>query len=354
MLGRQTGTIEKYSEYFSNRPKTVFLIVLLVLLVISTTLTVSYFRKTVSVTVDGKTNKVVTYRGNVKDLLKDINVKLDSDDKVVPSLESSISENTTIKIKRAVDVAIVVDGKTLQLKSAEDDVNGLLSSNAFKDLFQKENIGALRETDKISIPLEDKLSADLNIGVTRVDTKVETTTEPIDFASLTTKDETKPMDYQDVVQSGENGEKEVSTMVVLEDGKEVSRQVVSEKVVKEPVNQVLSVGTLGVFVPSRGTNEPYSRHIKMRATAYSAEQPDITQYTATGARVKRDSGGYSTIAVDPRIIPLGTRMYIPGYGYAIAADTGGAINGDTIDIYFDTISECQSWGVKWVDVYILE
>lgn len=350
MLVKLKGKFEKYSKYFSNRPKTVFLIVLILM---STILTVSYFRKTVSVTVDGKTIEVVTYKRTVKDLLKDINVKLNSDDKVTPSLEGSVSENSSIEVRRAVDVAIEVDGKTLQLKSAENDVKSLLSSDTVNNLFKNEEIKALRETDKVSVPLEDKLYDDLKVNITRVDTKIETSTQPIDFASVTTNDDTKTTDYKVEVQSGEAGEKEISTQVVLEDGKEVSRQVVSEKVVKEPVNQILSVGTLGVFIPSRGTNEPYSRHIKMRATAYSGEQAGIGQYTATGSRVVRDPDGYSTIAVDPRVIPLGSKLYIPGYGYAIAADTGGAIHGDTIDIYFDTISECRIWGVKWVDVYIL-
>lgn len=354
MLGKLKGTIEKYSKYFSKRPKTVFLVVLLILLVISTTLTVSYFRKTVTITVDGTTKKVVTYRGKVKDLLNDINVNLNTEDKVTPSIESRILENSTVEIKRAVDVAIEVDGKALQLKSTEEDVKGLLSSDAVKSLFEKENIGELRETDKISVPLEDKVSSDLKVKITRVDTKVEVTTEQIQFSAVTTNDDTKSASYKAVIKPGENGEKEVSTQVVLEDGKEVSRQVICEKVVKDPVNEILSVGTLSVFIPSRGTNEPYSRHISMIATAYSGEQSGITNYTSSGMMVKRDASGYSTIAVDPRIIPLGTKMYIEGYGYAIAADTGGAINGNKIDIYFDTISECQGWGVRNVDVYILE
>lgn len=350
MLEKVKGTIEKYSKYFSKRPKTVFLVVLLV---VGTMLTVGYFRKTVSITVDGETKKVVTYKGSVKELLQDSNVKVDSDDKVTPSLDSKITENTSVEVVKAIPVSIEVDGKALQLKSAESDVSSLLSSDAVKNLFSQENISALRETDKVSVPLEDKLSPDLKIAVTRVDTKVETSVQPIEFASVTTKDDTKMMDYQAVVQPGENGEKEVSTMVVLENGVEVSRQVVSEKVVKEPVNQILSVGTLGVFIPSRGTTQSFSQHIEVRASGYSSEQPALSDYTATGARVLRDPDGYSTVAVDPRVIPLGTKLYIPGYGYAIAADTGGAIKGNAIDLYFNTISECLNWGVRNVTVYVI-
>ncbi|MHC1683836.1 MAG: 3D domain-containing protein [Clostridiaceae bacterium] len=350
MLERVKGTIEKYSKYFSKRPKAVFLSVLLVA---STMLTVGYARKTVTITVDGKISRVVTFKANVKEILQDSKVKLDSDDKVKPSLDSSISRNSTIQVIRAVNVSIEVDGKTLQFKSAEDDVNSLLSSDKVEKLFEEENISALREIDKVSVPLEDKLSEDLKVAITRVDTKVETSVQPIEFTSVTQKDDTKMADYQAVIQPGQNGEKEVSIRIVYENGIEISREVVSEKVVKEPVNQILSVGTLGVYIPSRGTNQPYSRHIKMRATAYSSEQPGMSQYTASGARVARDVNGFSTIAVDPRVIPLGTKLYIPGYGYAIAADTGGAIKGNVIDLFFYSIRECRDWGVRNVDVYII-
>lgn len=77
-------------------------------------------------------------------------------------------------------------------------------------------------------------------------------------------------------------------------------------------------------------------------------------YTATGRKAVRDPSGYSTIAVDPKIIPYGTKMYIEGYGYALAADTGGAIVGNKIDVYFDTKNEALNWGVKHVNVYILK
>ena len=86
----------------------------------------------------------------------------------------------------------------------------------------------------------------------------------------------------------------------------------------------------------------------MTATAYSGGG-----LTAMGIKVVRDPDGLSTIAVDPRVIPLGTKVYIPGYGYAIAADTGGAIKGYKIDLYLNTEAECYRWGVRTVTLHVV-
>lgn len=102
---------------------------------------------------------------------------------------------------------------------------------------------------------------------------------------------------------------------------------------------------------SRGmsTSTSYSQVLSMQATAYSSDG-----ITASGTPTRRERDGYSTIAVDPRVIPLGSRVYVEGYGYAIAEDTGGAIKGSIIDVFFSSESEAQSWGRRSVKVYILD
>lgn len=101
---------------------------------------------------------------------------------------------------------------------------------------------------------------------------------------------------------------------------------------------------------SRGMSKStsYSRVLSMQATAYSGDG-----VTASGTATKRNSGGYSTIAVDPRVIPLGSTVYVEGYGYAVAEDTGGAIKGNIIDVFFPSESEAQGWGRRSVNVYII-
>ena len=80
---------------------------------------------------------------------------------------------------------------------------------------------------------------------------------------------------------------------------------------------------------------------------------EATAYTWTGCRTATGVWpSRGTIATDPRVIPLGTELYIEGYGPAVAADTGGAIQGQRIDLYMDTKHECLQWGRRKVEVQI--
>ena len=87
----------------------------------------------------------------------------------------------------------------------------------------------------------------------------------------------------------------------------------------------------------------------MRATAYTPFDPGCNGITATGTKA-----GKGTVAVDPRVIPLGSKVYVPGYGVAVAADTGGAIKGNRLDVCYPTKNEAYSWGVRNVTVYVLK
>lgn len=97
------------------------------------------------------------------------------------------------------------------------------------------------------------------------------------------------------------------------------------------------------------SGRPTGRSLLMVATAYSPEEPGLTDHTATGLRAQR-----GVVAVDPRVIPLGTRVHVEGYGNAIAADTGSAIKGNRIDLCFDTLAECNAYGRRMVRVEILD
>ncbi|WP_045517969.1 3D domain-containing protein [Clostridium sporogenes] len=101
---------------------------------------------------------------------------------------------------------------------------------------------------------------------------------------------------------------------------------------------------------SRGESNStsYSKVMVMEATAYAGDG-----ITASGNGTSRNPNGYSTIAVDPRVISIGTRVYVEGYGYAIAHDTGGAIKGNRIDLFMNSEAECNSWGRRTVKVYVI-
>lgn len=96
------------------------------------------------------------------------------------------------------------------------------------------------------------------------------------------------------------------------------------------------------------SNDGYQRRLVMEATAYTEDDPGSTGYTANGHRLQR-----GMVAVDPSVIPLGTQLYIEGYGYAVADDTGGAIVGNRIDLAMDSTSEAENFGRRDVVVYVL-
>lgn len=93
----------------------------------------------------------------------------------------------------------------------------------------------------------------------------------------------------------------------------------------------------------------YSAVLSMEATAYLPTDGSSAGITATGIRAT-----YGVVAVDPRVIPLGTRVYIPGYGVALAADTGGAIKGYKIDLCMESYAECMQFGRRNITVYVLD
>ncbi len=118
--------------------------------------------------------------------------------------------------------------------------------------------------------------------------------------------------------------------------------------------QALSMQTNPVDepAPAQASDEAqviFGRAVRVEATAYSSMDPGISLYTATGKFLRK-----GIISVDPSFIPLGTHVYIPGYGEATADDLGGDIKGNRIDIAFDTHSEAMSFGRQTIDIYIIE
>ncbi|UOQ87216.1 LysM peptidoglycan-binding and 3D domain-containing protein [Gracilibacillus salinarum] len=101
------------------------------------------------------------------------------------------------------------------------------------------------------------------------------------------------------------------------------------------------------------SSEKSGETISVSATAYTAQCEGCSGVTATGIDLN-ENPNMKVIAVDPNVIPLGSRVYVEGYGEAIAADTGGAIKGNKIDIHVPNKDEATDWGVRTVDVTILE
>ncbi|MCR4442073.1 MAG: 3D domain-containing protein [Peptococcaceae bacterium] len=166
----------------------------------------------------------------------------------------------------------------------------------------------------------------------------------IDFPIEKVPDNSLYKGEQRILQKGIPGLELRVYEVILEDGQETARKLIESVQVRKPVRQVVAVGTLTTV--SRGGNSiEFKEMLEMKATGY----------THTGSRTSTDVWPSRGIAaVDPRVIPLGTRLYVDGYGYAAALDTGSAIRGNRIDLFFETRDEALRWGRRSVKVFILK
>jgi 3D (Asp-Asp-Asp) domain-containing protein len=176
--------------------------------------------------------------------------------------------------------------------------------------------------------------------------------EPVQFAVVTKKDESLEKGREKTLTQGKKGLVSKQFEVLVENGKEVSRKLISEQKIAEKQDKVVAVGTKDVSLQvSRGADESGTEYY-VSATAYTAFCNGCSGNTATGLNL-RANPNMKVIAVDPSVIPLGTKVYVEGYGYAVAADTGGAIKGYKIDVFMPTNQDCYRWGRKKVKIKIL-
>lgn len=334
--------VEKFKQHvkrvFSNGPKAK---IVLCLVVSSVLLLIIYNMKTtVIVRIDDEEQRIVTYKGTVKGALQRNDITLGAKDKVDPQLDAKINDEDIITIKRAVPVEVTVDGETLEIETAESNI---------VDMLEAESI-SIDEDDKLSTSAETPIAEGLKLKITRVETKDLVETKALDYQTVIKDDDSMDKGMSKVIQQGVAGEKEVTVKIIYEDGVEVDKKVIAEKVTKEPTNKVVHQGTLSYVALSRGGDSKlyYKKALSVKASAYAGDG-----ITATGTVPKRNPSGLSTIAVDPRVIPLGTKVYVEGYGYAVAEDTGGAIKNNKIDIFMNSEKECYSWGVRSVNLYIV-
>jgi 3D (Asp-Asp-Asp) domain-containing protein len=151
------------------------------------------------------------------------------------------------------------------------------------------------------------------------------------------------------LQEGINGQRTEVYLVKYWYGEETERNLIDVQVV-EPQKQVVSRGTKIIWrdlETADGGNLKYWRKLRVWATSYDGNCLGCRGRTYSGTSVR-----HGTLAVDPSLIPLGTDVYIPGYGVGRAEDIGGAIKGNRIDLGFEDVSQGW-WQAQWVDVYLL-
>jgi 3D (Asp-Asp-Asp) domain-containing protein len=176
----------------------------------------------------------------------------------------------------------------------------------------------------------------------------------IPYPTTERDDPTHPRGVATVVQPGRPGLARETGVQLARGGVAAVRKVYGEQVLRPPQPATVAVGTSTAFVHVNGQYYHYARSLTMVATAYDAgwasNGPWTGQATALGIPLQ-----YGVVAVDPRVIPLGSRLYVQGYGLAVAADTGSAIQGDRIDLFFwNSPVDTAAFGIRHLQVYVLD
>jgi uncharacterized protein YabE (DUF348 family) len=298
--------------------------------------------KQVQIVQDNEKKTIWTTAGTVAELLKEQQIVLNEQDEISPKPEEKIKSKMDIRIKLALHLTLVDGGKEQQVWSTSATVADFLTQQGIK----------LNEFDRVEPSLSETLQKDGVINVIRVEKVTDVVEEPIQFAVITKKDEGLEKGKQVTVTEGKQGIVSKEYEVVLENGKEVSRKIIGEQKLREKLDKVVAVGTKELDIQvSRGAETGTEFYVN--TTAYTAYCNGCSGRTATGFDLRANPGA-KVIAVDPRVIPLGTKVYVEGYGYAVAADTGGAIKGHKIDVFFPTKAEAFRWGVRKVKIKILQ
>lgn len=253
------------------------------------------------------------------------------------------------------DITLVVDGKEKEISTFKSNV---------EDLLVAENI-KYDSNDIVSQDLNAKLSDKMRIEVINVTEEIIKESKEVPFDVTVVEDNDLLKGETKVEEEGQTGKNELVYKITYHNGKAVEKTFLEEIVSTEPVNKVVKKGTKVEEVKvasSRGesTRRPVSanntnsnstssssrgKHISVVATAYTGHG-----ITATGTKPK-----WGTIAVDPSIIPYGTKVYIPQFNKTfIAEDCGGAIKGNKIDIYMNDETSVRNWGRKTIDIYIVK
>ncbi len=299
-----------------------------------------------------------TFNGTVAQAIDVAEVEVGENDLINYNESAQVCDGMIISVAHAFPVAVRAYGKHINLEMAVGTV---------ADALKKVGI-VLGENDVVSHDLSEVVSSGMVIFVDEVTYEEKTKTEEIPFEKISKKSNSYAIGTTKVTTKGVKGEKEVSYKEKYVNGVLVDTIILSETVTKKPVTQVTSVGTKkiqpvkakGEPISNKGTVELDSNGIPKNYTRIVSGSS--TAYYGGGTTASGRPAQVGHVAVNPNVIPYGTRLYIVAtdgtvYGYAIAADTGGFVHNGTntvVDVYLDTYDECVQWGRKSVNIYVLD
>lgn len=316
------------------------------------------FAKTTYVITDG--NRVFTYESfatDPADVLTEAGLSLDEYDTF--TTEASFG-STSLTIRRS---------RTVTIRWGEDVMTAESAGETVSELLSRLNIYP-GEFDVLSVSPETVTEDGMIIAIDTVFRETQTYAAAIPHETIRCLDDSLPEGEERILMEGRDGELRCTANVTYVNGEETERELVSQTVIRNPQDEIVAVGTGkaqaepdsagelvigdGTIILPTGEILTYTHSTQVRATAYNHLDEGCDMITATGTTVH-----VGTVAVDPRYIPYGTRMFIVSndgayiYGISVAEDCGGAIKGDRVDLYFPTLSECFAFGRRNCTIYFL-
>jgi resuscitation-promoting factor RpfB len=292
---------------------------------------------------NGSSSQVATDADTVGDFLRAQNITVQSNDYVDPAADVPISDGLIVTYRPAVAVTIAMAGRRTTVHSSA------------------ENVGALLAESKISLSPDDRVQPALTQalpsgGLVRIVLRWQRTEKRrIPFQTLARLDSSLTPGASRVVAKGADGIREERVLFVQHVSGDVARTVLSARVLRKAKPRIVAEGidAYDAFdrLEARGIERSVvlaQSALQMVATAYTADCIGCSGVTAIGR-----PAGHGIVAVDPSVIPLGTQLFIPGYGLAIAGDTGGSIHGYRIDLGFNSLRDAMLFGRREVTVYRL-
>lgn len=296
-----------------------------------------------------------TYASDPAKVLEEVGVNLSAEDIYTTESVDGVSE---IKIQRQQKITVYYEDETVETNSYGESL---------KALFVRLGI-VVDDSVAVSLPLDTMTYDGMEVRVDRKGQNTESYTVEIPFETTYCDDPTLPAGEEKILVAGKSGQMLCTANVEYINGQEDSRNVYQQTVTEEPVTQVVAVGTGemvgqkndkpiigdGVIVLPSGEVLTYNRKDKFVATAYTHTDDGCDEFTANGAPVK-----WGVVAIDPRVVPYGTRMFIVTndgeyiYGLSTAEDCGTGIVGKRVDLYMPTYEECMTFGVRGCTIYFL-
>lgn len=335
------------------------LAVILVIISLTALISIAYAKsaKNVVLEVNNDVEEIKSRAGTVEELLKEEAIQIKHKGYINYPLDTELEDEMYVIVKDPKKYIIEVGEEQEEILSPFETVKEILADSSQK----------VEDLDYSEPPLDAEVKEGETIKFFKVKEVLEDVEKSIPFEEVVTKNRDLDSGVKKVVQKGENGVEKSKVKKKYINDELVETTTVQTELVKKPVSQLVEKGTRQV-VASRGSgprpaNIDSSKGIVMNATAYdlsyasTGKRPGDKHYgmTASGTRARP-----GVVAVDPRVIPLGTKLYIesldgtPDYGYASAEDTGGAIKGKKVDLFFESSTAVRNFGRRKVRVHILK